>query len=49
MLPAANIQKEECKKDLAGFVFSHTSKSLDELIFQTAQITLQRRQRNFIP
>ena len=48
LLATANIQKEEGKRDLASFVFSRTSKSLDELISQTwkmqnAQITLERQ------
>ena len=47
MLATANIQKDKGKKDLASFVFSRTSKSVDELISQTwkmqnAQITLVR-------
>ena len=48
MLATANIQKDKGKINLASFVFSHTSKSLDELISQTwtmqnAQITLARQ------
>ena len=48
LLATANIQKEEGKRDLASFIFSRTSKSLDELISQTwkmqnAQITLERQ------
>ena len=50
LLAIANIQKEEGKKDLGSFVFSRTSKSLDELISQTwkmqnAQITLERQRK----
>ena len=48
LLAAANIQKEEGKRDLASFIFFRTSKGLDELISQTwqmqnAQITLERQ------
>ena len=50
LLATANIQKEEGKKNLASFVFSRTSKSLDELTSQTwkmqnSQITLQRQRK----
>ena len=38
LLATATIQKEEGKKDLASFVSSHTSKSLDELISQTSKM-----------
>ena len=37
LLATATIQKEEGKRDLASFVSSHTSKSLDELISQTSK------------
>ena len=45
-----NIQTEIQKRDLTDFFFSHTSKSLDQLIHQTskmqnAQITLQRQNK----
>ena len=48
LLATANIQKKKGKRDLASFVFSRTSKRLDELISQTwkmqnAQMTLQRQ------
>ena len=48
LLATANFQKEEGKRDLASFVFSSTSKGLDELISQTwkmqnAQIALERQ------
>ena len=47
LLATANIQKEVGKRNLASFVFSHISKSLDELIsqnwkMQNAQITLEQ-------
>ena len=48
LLATANIQNEEGKRDFPSFVFSNTSKSLDEPISQTwkmqnAQITLERQ------
>lgn len=50
-LAIANKQKQEGKKDLADFVLSHNSKSLNDLIHQTwkmkhASSTLQRRKRS---
>ena len=48
LLATTNIQKEESKRDVGIFVFSRTSKSLDELMSQTskrqnAQIKLQQQ------
>ena len=48
LLATTNIQKEESKRDVGIFVFSRTSKSLDELMSQTskrqnAQINLQQQ------